>query len=120
MAVKSKKSTAIARDEWSALADQLDWDDVGGRLLANIARGMYSPQGVLREYVQNAADAYKDLETPTEEHKIIITPTKNSLSIQDFGVGMDDKGIREAKKIAVSTKSDYDDRVGFRGIGIWA
>ena len=33
---------------------------------------------------------------------------------------MDDKGIRDAKKIAVSTKSDFDDRVGFRGIGIWA
>ncbi len=91
-----------------------------GDLLANIARGMYSPQGVLREYVQNAADSYKDLETPSEDHKIIITPMKTSLSIQDFGVGMDDKGIREAKKIAVSTKSDFDDRVGFRGIGIWA
>ncbi len=116
---KAKKQTD-EEPEWVPLPDELDWDDVGGRLLANIARGMYSPQGVLREYIQNAADAYKDLETPSEEHRIIITPTKNSLSIQDFGVGMDDKGIREAKKIAVSTKSDYDDRVGFRGIGIWA
>jgi len=33
---------------------------------------------------------------------------------------MDDKGIREAKKIAVSTKAALDDRVGFRGIGIRA
>jgi len=116
---KVKKQSA-EEPEWVPLPDELDWDDVGGRLLANIARGMYPPQGVLREYAQNAADAYKDLATPSEEHKIIITPTKNSLSIQDFGVGMDDKGIREAKKIAVSNKSDYDDRVGFRGIGIWA
>jgi len=105
---------------WESLTDELGWDDVGGRLLANIAKGMYSPQGVLREYVQNAADAYRDLDTPSDEHKIIITPSKNSLSIQDFGVGMDDKGIREAKKIAVSTKAAFDDRVGFRGIGIWA
>ena len=116
---KVKKQTA-EEPEWLPLRDELDWDDVGGRLLANIARGMYSPQGVLREYVQNASDAYKDLESPSEEHKIIISPMKHSLSIQDFGVGMDDKGIREAKKIAVSTKSDFDDRVGFRGIGIWA
>jgi hypothetical protein len=116
---RTKKQTA-EEPEWVPLPDELDWDDVGGRLLANIARGMYSPQGVLREYVQNAVDAYKDLETLSDEHKIIITPTKTSLSIQDFGVGMDDKGIRAAKKIAVSTKSDYDDRVGFRGIGIWA
>jgi hypothetical protein len=119
MATKAKKHSAKA-PEWEPLADELEWDDVGGRLLANIARGMYSAQSVLREYVQNAADGYKDLAIPSEEHKIIITPTKTSLAIQDFGVGMDDKGIREAKKIAVSTKSEFDDRVGFRGIGIWA
>ncbi len=105
---------------WESLTDELGWDDVGGRLLANIAKGMYSPHGVLREYVQNAADAYRDLGTASDEHKIIITPSKDALSIQDFGVGMDDKGIREAKKIAVSTKAAFDDRVGFRGIGIWA
>ncbi len=117
---KKAKNESVDPPEWESLDDELDWDDVGGRLLANIARGMYSHQGVLREYVQNAADSYKDLAIPSEEHKIIITAAKNSLSIQDFGVGMDDKGIREAKKIAVSTKSDFDDRVGFRGIGIWA
>jgi len=117
---KNSKNQSGGLPEWEPLDDELDWDDVGGRLLANIARGMYSPQGVLREYVQNAADSYKDLAIPSEEHKIIISAGKNSLSIQDFGVGMDDKGIREAKKIAVSTKSDFDDRVGFRGIGIWA
>lgn len=116
---KVKKPTNAAR-EWQPVPDELDWNDVGGRLLANIARGMYAPQGVLREYVQNAADAYKDLSIPSDDHRIIITPSKNSLSIQDFGLGMDDKGIREAKKIAVSNKSDYDDHVGFRGIGIWA
>src|SRR5437868_6756025 len=118
MAMTKKQTYEVL--EWEPLPDELDWHDVGGRLLANIARGMYPPQGVLREYVQNAADAYKALGTPSEEHKIIITPMRNGFSIQDFGVGMDDKGIRESKKIAVSNKSDYDDRVGFRGIGIWA
>ena len=116
---KAKKQTD-EDPEWVPLPDELDWDDARWSPPREHRPGMYSPQGVLREYIQNAADAYKDLETPSEEHRIIITPTKNSLSIQDFGVGMDDKGIREAKKIAVSTKSDYEDRVGFRGIGIWA
>src|SRR3954468_17913030 len=106
---KKAKNQSSDPPGWKLLDDELEWDDVGGRLLANIARGMYSPQGVLREYVQNPVDAYKDLALPSDEHKIIITPGKDSLSIQDFGVGMDDKGIREAKKIAVSTKSDYDD-----------
>ncbi len=62
MAPKPKKQT-VKTPEWEPLPDELDWDDVGGRLLANIARGMYAPQGVLREYVQNATDAYKDLAT---------------------------------------------------------
>jgi len=105
---------------WAPISDSLGWDDVGGRLLANIAWGIYPQRGVLREYVQNAADTYKDLATPSEQHRIIITPTETSISIQDFGKGMGLKGIKDAKKIAVSTKSDYDDRVGFRGIGIWA
>src|SRR3954468_7372818 len=109
---KKAKNQSSDPPGWKLLDDELEWDDVGGRLLANIARGMYSAQGVLREYVQNAADAYKDLTTPSDEHQIIITPGKNSLSIQDFGVGMDDKGIREAKKIAVSNKAAFDDRVG--------
>ncbi|MCE9565960.1 MAG: ATP-binding protein [Planctomycetes bacterium] len=118
--IKPAKKPAAKPSDWASVEDELDWDDVGGRLLANIARGMYSPQGVLREYVQNAVDAYKDLGTPSDEHKITISATATSLSIQDFGVGMDDKGIRAAKKIAVSSKSAFDDRVGFRGIGIWA
>ncbi len=36
---KAKKQTA-EEPEWVGLTDELDWDDVGGRLLANIARGM--------------------------------------------------------------------------------
>jgi hypothetical protein len=59
--IATTKNQTAEEPEWVALTDELEWDDVGGRLLANIARGMYSPQGVLREYVQNAADAYKDL-----------------------------------------------------------
>jgi hypothetical protein len=114
------RSPAKVPQGWESVSDTLGWDDVGGRLLANIARGMYAPQGVLREYVQNAVDAYRDLDSAADVHKITITPGANSLSIQDFGTGMDDRGVRAAKKIAVSSKSPDDDYVGFRGIGIWA
>ena len=33
---------------------------------------------------------------------------------------MDERDIRYAKKIAVSTKAELEEMVGFRGIGIWA
>ena len=35
---------------WNQLADELVWDDVGGRLLANLTLGIYSHEAVLREY----------------------------------------------------------------------
>src|SRR5262249_1985397 len=105
---------------WHRLKDELDWNDVGGRLLANIARGIYSHEAVLREYVQNACDAYNMLETFPADASIIISPEGRNLSIQDFGIGMDEDEIRTVKKIAVSTKADQEDMTGFRGIGIWA
>lgn len=105
---------------WNQLADELVWDDVGGRLLANLALGIYSHEAVLREYVQNAADAYKALDFPADDQSIVISPDGNDLCIQDSGVGMDERDIRYAKKIAVSTKAELEEMVGFRGIGIWA
>jgi len=105
---------------WHRLKDQLDWNDVGGRLLANIARGIYSHEAVLREYVQNACDAYNMLDIAPSDATIVITPEGPNLSIQDFGIGMDEEEIRTVKKIAVSTKADLEDMTGFRGIGIWA
>jgi len=77
---------------------------------------------VLREYVQNAADAYRQLNVSgvvQAQPRISITIEGNSLSIHDNGGGMNKKGIREAKKIAVSPKANAN-LTGFRGIGIWA
>jgi HSP90 family molecular chaperone len=105
---------------WNRLNDELQWNDVGGRLLANLARGIYTHEAVLREYVQNAADAYKKLDPPAEDQSIVISPEENDLCIQDVGIGMDESDIRAAKKIAVSTKDQLEEMVGFRGIGIWA
>lgn len=108
---------------WSNLKDEFQIDDIGARLLANLAKGIYSHEAVLREYVQNAADAYEQLRAsgtiPSQPRITITVEDGNSLSIHDTGVGMNKKGIREAKKIAVSPKANAN-LTGFRGIGIWA
>ena len=65
------KQQKAEEPEWVLLPDELDWDDVGGRLLANIARGMYSPQGVLREYVQIRLDVTGHTPTMTEIAAVI-------------------------------------------------
>jgi len=105
---------------WQKLKDELGWDDVGGRLLANLAKGIYNHEAVLREYVQNARDAYQALDTLPQNPKITIRAEGKNLSIQDDGSGMDEAEIRKVKKIAVSNKNDLDSMAGFRGIGIWA
>jgi hypothetical protein len=107
---------------WSKLKDEFEIDDIGGRLLANLAKGIYNHEAVLREYVQNAADAYQQLHlsgSVQAQPRISITVEDGALSVHDNGVGMDKKGIREAKKIAVSPKANAN-LTGFRGIGIWA
>ena len=82
--------------------------------------GIYSHEAVLREYVQNAADAYVDLPSVPDHAAIQISiEGDDTISIQDNGIGMDEEDIKAAKKIAVSPKADRN-RTGFRGIGIWA
>ena len=106
---------------WEKVSDEFTIDDIGARLLANLARGIYNHEAVLREYVQNARDAYLDLsdmpENPTINIRIINNTT---ITIQDNGIGMDEEAIKASKKIAVSPKAGQEGRVGFRGIGIWA
>ncbi len=111
---------------WKDVKDQFTIHDIGAPLLANLAKGIYSPEAVLREYVQNAADAYVDLEElrkkklPATEKQIdIYLQDNNTLAIQDSGVGMGLNEIKHYKRIALSSKLGRD-RAGFRGIGIWA
>jgi hypothetical protein len=104
---------------WSKLKDEFKIDDIGGRLLANLAKGIYTHEAVLREYVQNAADAYQQLGVVDNPTITITVEDGNTLTVHDKGVGMDEKAIREAKRIAVSSKADMG-LTGFRGIGIWA
>src|SRR5262249_32731772 len=51
---------------WSKIEDTVEIGDIGARLLANLAKGIYSPDNVLREYVQNAADALVALDDPPD------------------------------------------------------
>ena len=107
---------------WKQISDAFTIDDIGARLLANLARGIYSHEAVLREYVQNACDAYKELpilpDYPTINIRVV---SEDTITIQDNGVGMDEQRIKDCKKIAVSPKAAFHgEMTGFRGIGIWA
>src|SRR5215510_14054802 len=115
-----RKAPATPKEQWKHIKDELEWDDVGGRLLANLARGIYDHPAVLREYVQNACDAYAVLPSPPDEPSVTISVTGRDLKIHDNGIGMNEADIRNAKKIAVSPKSELEDVAGFRGIGVWA
>ena len=107
---------------WTQLNDEFTIDDIGARLLANLARGMYTHENVLREYVQNACDSYQELDALPKHPTINVRVVNDStISIQDNGIGMDKAGIKACKRIAVSPKSELDGiMTGFRGIGIWA
>lgn len=106
---------------WSNIHDEFTIDDIGARLLANLARGIYNHEAVLREYVQNACDAYALLPVIPEHASIQISAEgEDTIAIHDNGIGMDKKDIKACKKIAVSPKADLDGMTGFRGIGIWA
>lgn len=110
---------------WIEIADEFTIDDIGARLLANLAKGIYHHEAVLREYVQNACDAYKALiadtkEIPDDEVIHIDVEDDSTIAIQDYGLGMDLHDVKKAKRIAVSNKTVLSDMIGFRGIGIWA
>lgn len=116
----TKRTKTSIGEGWTVVPDRLQWDDVGGRLLANIARGIYNHEAVLREYVQNACDAYSMLDSEDESQTITIRAEGGNVSIQDSGIGMDESHIKSVKKVAVSNKDDFEDLAGFRGIGVWA
>lgn len=106
---------------WENITTETSIDDFGAYLLANLARGIYNYEAVLREYVQNAADAYLDLPRMPKKPVITIrTVGEDRVTIQDNGIGMDLDDLKECKKIGVSSKGRRRGRAGFRGIGIWA
>jgi hypothetical protein len=121
---------------WQQVQDELTIDLIGARLLSNLAEGIYNHEAVLREYVQNARDACFDLwefldSSDGRKYGNISTDPSNSpitirilgpdsISIQDVGVGMDEKEVKKSKGIGVTDKHVSPTSAGFRGIGIWA
>jgi len=106
---------------WTHIDDEFTINDIGARLLANLARGIYNHEAVLREYVQNACDAYAALNGAPENEVIRVTiESEDAIAIQDNGIGMNLSDVKASKKIAVSPKSEIEGMTGFRGIGIWA
>ncbi len=89
------------------------WDDgIGGELLNILSKGLYTnPLDAIREYVQNSIDA--------DAEEVIIQVTGNSVSILDYGSGMNDQALLQAREFGVSTKA-IEENVGFRGIGIYS
>ena len=77
-----------------------------------LSRGLYSDaKDALREYVQNGVDA-------AASH-ILITIDGSQAVIRDDGHGMDEEGVRTARRFGMSEKSPRE-MVGYRGIGIYS
>lgn len=97
---------------------------VGRQLLDIVTSGMYSdPMMVLREYVQNAADAIDaassmDLLRPDEGRiKVVLDPASRNIVVEDNGTGLSySKAGRLLCGLGVSSKDSGENR-GFRGIG---
>src|SRR4051812_44305786 len=93
------------------LADQFTLQDVGSTLLQELAKGLYQPDEVIREYIQNAVDAHrlwKHQEGSDPEGPIQVEIRDNKISILDYGIGMAETTIRRVKAIGVSQKPTSD------------
>ena len=102
----------MTQNERETRTVQLESWEVGGELLDILSRGLYSDaKDALREYVQNGVDA-------GAKH-ILITVDGSQVVVRDDGTGMDDEGIRAARRFGMSDKSPQE-MVGYRGIGIYS
>ena len=111
--------------ERNKLDDTFGIDDIGSRLLEELAKGLYDPREVIREYVQNAVDAHrlwKDKEGYDPEGPIQIElMDSGNLIVSDWGIGMGEEEIRNVKSIGVSDKEEEPTTLtGYKGVGIWA
>lgn len=87
-------------------------EDIGSEVLYALSKGLYSDANhVVREYLQNAVDAYPE--------NINMTVQGRNIYIYDDGEGMDEDGIHTCRKVGICYK-DPRRHVGFRGIGVWA
>jgi hypothetical protein len=116
--------TPISSNFIGSLPDEFSIDDVGSRLLEDLAQGLYQADEVVREYVQNAVDAHRLWQERTgfmPPGPIQIEVRGDTLTIIDYGIGMDFDEISKVKSIAVSKKREaIIPLTGYKGVGIWA
>jgi len=91
-----------------------------GAVLEALSKGLYpDKRHVLREFVQNAFDALRDLRTVDQDsliRPIEIRIDPPCITIHDEGMGMDEHRMQQYRYLGYSEK-DHRTRVGFRGIG---
>jgi len=106
------------------LPDTVTLKNIGSNLLEELAKGLYKPDEMLREYIQNAIDAHRLWRSESGEKPagpIQVEIRGERISILDRGNGMDEDEIRNVKSIAVSKKPKADiPLTGHKGVGIWA
>ncbi len=106
------------------LDDEFTIRDVGSTLLEDLAKGLYQPEEVIREYVQNGIDAHRQWiheEGMAPEGPIQLELGADRVTILDYGIGMDETEVRRVKAIAVSPKRSAEiPLTGHKGVGVWA
>jgi len=108
------------------IEDKFTIEDLGSKLLDELAEGLYDPPEVVREYVQNAVDAHREVKNSTgslPDRPILIEfgESNRSIIFHDWGVGMDEDEIKGVKAVGISSKpSSSASLTGYKGVGIWA
>jgi hypothetical protein len=77
------------------------------------------PARAFSELIQNALDSY-DLSIPWQERKIEITSDKKSISITDYGTGMNMDKIQLLLTLGGTDKSKDNTKIGRFGIGFFS
>lgn len=86
---------------------------IGVGVIESLTKGLYDGNlNFLREYVQNGIDA--------EAKTIHINFSNSSFIIRDTGLGMDRAELETALCFGISDKNKQENKIGWRGIGIWS
>jgi len=99
-----------------------DGDEVtGAGLLETTTSGLYNDNSnCIREYIQNAIDSLGRIEDQNRQRiELSIENNGSTISIRDYGMGMNYDELYEALKIGYSSKN-IDEDIGWRGVGIYS
>jgi hypothetical protein len=93
----------------------------GSGILESLTSGLYTDNSnCIREYIQNALDAFKDIDDETKlKIEVSFINNGNTITIRDYGSGMNYDELYTAMKVGYSNKDVAKD-IGWRGIGIYS